>query len=107
MHFPQPCRKSLPEEEKEKLQTQLFQAQKMEAVGQLAGGVAHDFNNILTALIGYGTLLEMEIPEENPLRLYVAEILSSAEKAVNLTQNLLAFSRKQTIGILNLIICMT
>jgi signal transduction histidine kinase len=71
----------------------------MEAVGQLAGSVAHDFNNILTSLIGYGSLLKMEIPEDSPLRLYVEEILSSAEKAANLTQSLLAFSRKQTISL--------
>ncbi|HVN95375.1 MAG TPA: PAS domain S-box protein, partial [Syntrophorhabdaceae bacterium] len=91
--------KKLAQKEKERLQTQLFHAQKMEAVGQLAGGVAHDFNNILTALIGYGTLLEMEMPEDDPLRLYVTEVLSSAEKAANLTQSLLAFSRKQTIDL--------
>jgi PAS domain S-box-containing protein len=60
----------LAEKEKEKLQTQLFQSKKMEAVGQLAGAVAHDFNNILTSLIGYGSLLEMEIPESNPLISY-------------------------------------
>jgi two-component system cell cycle sensor histidine kinase/response regulator CckA len=89
----------LAEKEKEKLQTQLFQSKKMEAVGQLAGAVAHDFNNILTSLIGYGSLLEMEIPKDNPLRLYVEQILSSAEQAANLTQSLLAFSRKQTISL--------
>jgi two-component system, cell cycle sensor histidine kinase and response regulator CckA len=58
------------EKEKEKLQIQLFQSKKMEAVGQLAGAVAHDFNNILTSLIGYGSLLEMEISDESSLRLY-------------------------------------
>jgi PAS domain S-box-containing protein len=87
----------LAEKEKEKLQTQLFQSRKMEAVGQLAGSVAHDFNNILTSLIGYGSLLEMEIPEDSPLRQYVEQMLSSAEKAADLTQSLLAFSRRQTI----------
>jgi len=87
------------EEEKEKLQAQLLQSQKMEAIGQLAGGVAHDFNNILTALIGYGNLLEMEMPEDDPLRAYVEQILDSSEKAANLTQSLLAFSRKQKINL--------
>jgi two-component system cell cycle sensor histidine kinase/response regulator CckA len=87
------------EKEKEKLQTQLFQSKNMEAVGQLAGSLAHDFNNILTSLIGYGSLLKMEIPEDSPLRLYVEEILFSAEKAANLTQSLLALSRKQTISL--------
>ena len=68
-------------------------------MGQLVGAIAHDFNNILTSLIGYGSLLEMEIPEDSPLRLYVEQMLSSAEKAANLTQSLLAFSRKQTISL--------
>ncbi len=87
------------DEERERLQAQLLQSQKMEAIGQLAGGVAHDFNNILTAVIGYGNLLEMEMEQEHPLRAYVEEILASSEKAVNLTQSLLAFSRKQSINL--------
>lgn len=85
------------EEEKERLQAQLLQSQKMEAIGQLAGGVAHDFNNILTAIIGYGNLLEMEMTEDDPLRTYVEQILNSSEKAANLTQSLLTFSRKQAV----------
>ncbi len=85
------------EEEKQRLESQLLQSQKMEAVGTLAGGVAHDFNNILTVLIGYGTLLRMGLKEDNPLRMYVDQILSSSEKAVQLTQSLLTFSRKQPI----------
>jgi len=87
------------DEERERLQAQLLQSQKMEAIGQLAGGIAHDFNNILTAVIGYGNLLEMEMQEDDPLHAYVEEILASSEKAVNLTQSLLAFSRKQTISL--------
>lgn len=79
------------------LEQQLRQAQKMEAIGQLAGGVAHDFNNILTALMGYGNLLKMKMREDDPSRLYVDQILRSSEKAASLTQNLLAFSRKQMI----------
>jgi PAS domain S-box-containing protein len=79
------------------LEQQLRQAQKMEAIGQLAGGIAHDFNNILTALIGYGHLLKMKMKEDDPLRLYVDQMLTSSEKAASLTQNLLAFSRKQMI----------
>jgi PAS domain S-box-containing protein len=84
--------------ERRKLEEQLLQAQKMEAIGQLAGGIAHDFNNILTAIIGYGNLLKMEISEDDPLQTYVARILASAERAANLTKGLLAFSRKQMIS---------
>ena len=79
------------------LESQLLQAQKMEAIGTLAGGIAHDFNNILSALIGYGNLLHMKMDEDDPLRIYVERMLVSSEKAVNLTQSLLAFSRKQVI----------
>jgi PAS domain S-box-containing protein len=79
------------------LEHQLRQAQKMEAVGQLAGGVAHDFNNILTAVIGYANLLKIKMEQDDPLMVYVDHVLSSSEKAAGLTQNLLAFSRKQLI----------
>ena len=58
------------EDERERLHTQLLQAQKMEAVGQLAGGISHDFNNILTAMMGYGHILKMKMKEEDPLRTY-------------------------------------
>jgi PAS domain S-box-containing protein len=81
-----------------KLEQQLLQAQKMEAVGQLAGGIAHDFNNILTAIIGYGNLLLMEIENDDPLNKYVTHILNAAQRAANLTQALLTFSRKQIIS---------
>ncbi|MFH0782219.1 MAG: ATP-binding protein [Pseudomonadota bacterium] len=77
------------------LEEKLLQAQKMEAIGTLAGGIAHDFNNILTALIGYSSLLHAKIAEDNPLRMYVEQILKSADMAANLTRNLLAFTRKQ------------
>jgi len=80
------------------LEQQLLQAQKMEAIGQLAGGVAHDFNNILTAIIGYGNLLKTEVSKNELLSTYVIHILNSAERASNLTHNLLAFSRRQMIN---------
>jgi len=70
----------------------------MEAIGHLAGGIAHDFNNMLTAIIGYGSLLGMRIDKDSELKFYVDQILSSAEKSANLTRQLLAFSRKQTIA---------
>ncbi len=84
---------------RKKLESQLMHAQKMEAVGQLAGGIAHDFNNILTALIGYGNLLIMKRGEDAIVRNYAGQMLSLSEKAANLTQGLLAFSRKQEITI--------
>jgi len=84
--------------ERRKLEEQLRQAQKMEAVGTFAGGIAHDFNNILTAIIGYASILQMKLAENNPLRMNVEHILTSAERGAQLTQRLLAFSRKQIIN---------
>lgn len=81
--------------EQAKLKAQLLQAQKMEAVGQLAGGVAHDFNNILTAIIGYGNLALMKMAEDDPQRLNIKNMLEGANKAAHLTKELLLFSRKQ------------
>jgi PAS domain S-box-containing protein len=81
------------------LESRLRQAQKMEAIGTLAGGVAHDFNNILTALTGYGTLLQLKLDKRNPLQHYVDQILSASMKGANLTRSLLAFSRKQPISL--------
>jgi PAS domain S-box-containing protein len=77
------------------LEEQLQQAQKMEAVGQLAGGIAHDFNNILTAIIGYGHLVMMNMQGPEQSRHHMEQILASSERAAGLTQGLLAFSRKQ------------
>jgi len=84
--------------DRKQLEEQLLQAQKMEAVGQLAGGIAHDFNNILTAIIGYGNLLKTEMHTDDPLTTYVKRILVSAQRAANLTRSLLAFSRTQIIN---------
>jgi PAS domain S-box-containing protein len=85
--------------EHKKLEQQLLQAQKMEAVGQLAGGVAHDFNNILSAIIGYGYLLKEKMDADDPLRADVEQILESANRAAEVTRNLLAFSRKQIMNV--------
>lgn len=84
--------------ERKKLEEQFRQAHKMEAVGLLAGGIAHDFNNILTAIIGYGNLAKMKLPANEPTASYVDQILASADRAANLTNSLLAFSRKQIIN---------
>ncbi|MBI5097680.1 MAG: PAS domain S-box protein [Nitrospirae bacterium] len=83
--------------EQKKLQEQLRQAQKMEAIGHLAGGVAHDFNNILSAIVGYAHLTLMKMKGDDPLRMNLEQILASSERAANLTQSLLAFSRKQVM----------
>ncbi len=83
--------------QQKRLEEILLHKQKMEAVGTLAGGVAHDFNNILTAIISYGNLLLMKMGKEDPLKYYVEQILSVSNKAANLIQNLLSFSRKQII----------
>ncbi len=85
--------------ERKHLESQLLQSQKMEAVGTLAGGVAHDFNNLLSAIMGYASLLQMKIDKHDPLYSYASHILTSSEKAANLTQSLLAFSRKQVINL--------
>jgi len=79
------------------LEEQMRQAQKMEAVGRLAGGVAHDFNNILTAILGYADLLDGEVPAEGAAREDLREIRHAAERAASLTKQLLAFSRKQVL----------
>ncbi len=85
------------EEEKEKINLQLLQAQKMESVGRLAGTIAHDFNNLLTAIIGYGHLLYDEMAPNDPKRVTMEEILRAAKQAAGLTGQLLAFSRKTPI----------
>ncbi len=84
---------------RKQLEAQLLQSQKMEAVGTLAGGIAHDFNNILMALMGYGSLLQTTLGKDSPLQAYVEQILSSSQKAANLTKSLLTFSRQQPVDL--------
>ena len=83
--------------DRQKLEAQLIQSQKMEAIGTLAGGVAHDFNNILTAIIGYGSILQRKMSDADPLKAGVVNILESAQRAARLTRNLLTFGRKQSL----------
>jgi len=83
--------------ERRKVEAQFIEAQKMEVVGQLAGGVAHDFNNILAVIMGYGDLLKEQLSSQKQLQEYAEEILQASERATALTQQLLLFSRKQTV----------
>jgi two-component system cell cycle sensor histidine kinase/response regulator CckA len=83
--------------EQRHLEQQFFQAQKMESIGLLAGGVAHDFNNILTTITGYAELMLMDMDETNPNRNDVNNIIEGGKRAENLIRQLLAFSRKQMI----------
>jgi len=92
------------EEEREKLQAQLQRAQKMEVIGTLAGGVAHDLNNILSGLVSYPELLLMEIPEDSPLKRPILTIKKSGEKAATIVQDLLTLARRgvSSIEVVNL-----
>ena len=78
-----------------KMERQLYQAQKMEAIGRLAGGVAHDFNNTLTAISGFSDLLLDSTDKESPMYTIIEEIQYATKSATSLTKQLLAFSRKQ------------
>jgi PAS domain S-box-containing protein len=84
--------------ERKKLEQQLLQSQKMESVGILAGGVAHEFNNLLTAISGYGQILQESISADDELsQESIANVMKAADRAAELTRSLLAFSRKQLI----------
>lgn len=86
------------EQEKDQLQERLLHAQKMESVGRLAGGVAHDFNNMLSVIIGNAELAMGKLPLDHPLRFNLDEIQKAAERSAELTRQLLTFARKQTIA---------
>jgi PAS domain S-box-containing protein len=83
--------------ERRQLEAQFIEAQKMGVIGQLASGVAHDFNNILGVIMGYGDMITSELDPDSPLRKCTEEIRHATERAAGLTRQLLIFSRKQTV----------
>lgn len=86
------------EDEKRLLEMQLSQAQKLESVGRLAGGVAHDFNNMLSVIIGYTEIMKSELHESSPFMDNLIEIETAAQRSRHIAQQLLAFSRKQLVS---------
>ena len=76
----------------------MLQAQKIEAIGRLAGGLAKDFNDILTVILGYADLFLTELKPSDPMRSYAEEVKIAGERAASLTKQLLAFSRTQVIA---------
>ncbi|MDH4163786.1 MAG: response regulator [Nitrospirota bacterium] len=85
------------EEQKEQLEAQLVQSQKIESVGQLAGGIAHDINNMLTPILGYADMLSIGLPAGDPKHVNVKEIVNAANRVKDMSHQLLAFARKQTL----------
>ena len=86
------------EAERTRLEASLFQAQKMESIGRLAGGVAHDFNNMLTVILGFAELALAKVREPEVVQLHLTEIVKAAERSRQITQQLLGFSRQQLIA---------
>ena len=85
------------EETRKRMETRLFQSQKMETVGKLAGGIAHEFNSILTAILGQSELMMGDLPQTDPLQFNAQEINKAADRAAILTRQLLAYGRKQVL----------
>ncbi|MFZ5433991.1 MAG: PocR ligand-binding domain-containing protein [Calditrichota bacterium] len=86
------------EEERNRLEEQLRQALKLESIGHLAGGIAHDFNNMLTPIAGYAELLQYQLSKDHPYQEILEQIMRAAMRARDLTRQLLAFARKQTLA---------
>lgn len=83
--------------DRRKLETQLLQAVKMEAIGRFAGGIAHDFNNLLSVIVGYTEMLLMDLPATDPIAERISIVRAAGEKAAELAQQILAFSRRQVL----------
>ncbi len=98
-NYRQSLKRTALEEEQKRLESQVRQAQKMEVLGRLAGGVAHDFNNMLMVLGGCTELLDRSLSRESPARMYLDQIQRTTEKAAAITKQLLTFSRKQVFEI--------
>jgi two-component system, cell cycle sensor histidine kinase and response regulator CckA len=83
--------------ERRRLESHFIEAQKMDVIGQLVSGVAHDFNNILAVIIGYSDLITSDLDKQSPMRTYIEEIRHASERAAGLTRQLLIFGRKQSV----------
>lgn len=94
----QASERKIAEEERKKLENQFIQAQKMEAIGRLAGGVAHDFNNMLSVIVGYSELAISQMDENDPVKGHIQDILHAADRSTTLVRQLLAFARRQVIS---------
>jgi signal transduction histidine kinase len=86
------------EEHRKEIEVQLRQAQKMEAVGKLAGGVAHDYTNMITVIMGYAEMVLEQLDNDDKLYNYLEEIYDAAKRSMDLTRQLLAFARRQAIA---------
>jgi two-component system, cell cycle sensor histidine kinase and response regulator CckA len=86
--------------ERKNLEGKIFYMRRMEALGKLAGGVAHDFNNVLTSIVGHGNILQLKMSKNDPLHKHVDLILASTERAANLTQRLMTYGSRKEVTLL-------
>lgn len=86
------------EEQRRELEAQLHQAQKMESIGRLAGGVAHDYNNMLSVILGYAQIALAKTPPDSPVQEHLAQIIDAAQRSATISRQLLGFARKQTVA---------